>query len=281
MGVDLNEISAVICVKNGAKTLNDCLISIEKNQPGEIIIIDDGSTDNTLDIARRYTKKIYSNDGKGLAYARQWGAEKATGKYIFYMDADAELTSHDTLSKMLEELKRNSWIAIQSFIISPNKNQTYWERGENFFWEFRINKSGEKSILSTGNCLIYKDIVLKFKFDPYFQGATEDTDFFVRLYMAGYKFGTSPEIVFHHHKSSFQSFIKQKIWYGKGHARLFWKYHNLRILFAPLSLIIEPGWFCIRFKKPELIFYFVLWSVGYSIGFISEISKLIRQKNFQ
>ena len=68
----LDNISTVICVKNGEKILEKCLKSIIRNSPLEIIIVDGGSKDCTIEIAKKYTDKIFSDGGRGLAYA--WGA---------------------------------------------------------------------------------------------------------------------------------------------------------------------------------------------------------------
>lgn len=273
----MDEISAVVCVKNGAGTLESCLGSIRKNDPCEIIVIDDHSTDGTVDIARRYTDRIYPNDGTGLAHARQMGAEKARGRYVFYLDADGEIPGEGTLRAMLSELRERQWVAIQAITIVPGEHPTYWEQGENFFWAFKINRVGEKSILSTGNCLIERDILMKYRFDPFFQGAVEDTDLFYRIHEAGHRFGTSPEVVYHHHKADFRSFLRQKVWFGRGNARFFWKYRRSRVLLMPVFLIVEPGWNCLKRGRPGLIFYFLLWSLAHTYGFLGELIVLYRE----
>lgn len=72
----------------------------------EIIIIDDGSTDNSLAIAKSYeskTLKVFSQKNKGASAARNFGLTKATGTYIQFMDAD-DLLSPSKIEKQLDLL---------------------------------------------------------------------------------------------------------------------------------------------------------------------------------
>jgi len=78
-------VSAVILTRNNATTIRECLASVTQNQPYEIIIIDGYSHDATIEIVAEFTDRVYCDDGRGLCYARQLGAEEATGKYILYV----------------------------------------------------------------------------------------------------------------------------------------------------------------------------------------------------
>ena len=92
------KISVIIPVYNVEKYLRICLESIlNQNFKGyEIILINDGSTDNSLNICREYEKK-YSNiivineENSGPSAARNKGLEYAKGKYISFIDSDDEL----------------------------------------------------------------------------------------------------------------------------------------------------------------------------------------------
>lgn len=88
-------ISVIIPVFNAEKYLDECIKSIlnqsEKNI--EIIIIDDGSTDNSYKICLKYQKedkriKIFRQENKGVSSARNLGIQNSLGKYLYFMDAD-------------------------------------------------------------------------------------------------------------------------------------------------------------------------------------------------
>lgn len=87
------KISLIIPVYNEEPYLRRCLDSV-KNQTevfDEVIIIDDGSTDNSLAIAKEYDFQVYSYKNDGLSVARNRGMEKATGEYIVFLDSDDSL----------------------------------------------------------------------------------------------------------------------------------------------------------------------------------------------
>ena len=81
-------ISVIIIAKNAERTIEECLSAVKKSNPAEIIVVDGNSTDRTVEIARRYTEHIYPDEGKGIGYARQLGAEMASQEYIAYVDSD-------------------------------------------------------------------------------------------------------------------------------------------------------------------------------------------------
>lgn len=91
------KVSIAVPVFNSAKFLPECLDSLmnQTYQDIEILCVNDGSTDNSLEILHEYAKKdarihVFSkgNEGKGAASARNMGLENATGEYIQFLDSD-------------------------------------------------------------------------------------------------------------------------------------------------------------------------------------------------
>lgn len=98
-------ISLCMIVKNEEKVLDRCLSSVE-NIVDEIIIIDTGSTDSTMEIARKYTEKVYSYQwADDFAAARNRSLEYAESDYILVLDADEYLESDADLKKVVESGK--------------------------------------------------------------------------------------------------------------------------------------------------------------------------------
>lgn len=86
------KISAVLIVKNEEEILAKCLESVK--DADEIIVVDTGSTDKTVSIAKKYTDKIHHFGWiDDFAAARNFAIEQATGDWILSIDADHELLS--------------------------------------------------------------------------------------------------------------------------------------------------------------------------------------------
>jgi glycosyltransferase involved in cell wall biosynthesis len=86
-------ISIIINVYNGEKYINKCLDSVinQTYKNIEILIINDGSTDNTLKICKSYKDKrirIITTPNEGLSISRNTGISNAKGKYIYFIDVD-------------------------------------------------------------------------------------------------------------------------------------------------------------------------------------------------
>lgn len=110
--------SIIIASYNQQEYLPDAIESAinQTLKPHEIIVIDDGSTDNSLEIARRYFGlKVISQVNKGLASARNTGIMNATGEYIMPLDAD-DILQENCLEKIAEAIKQtNADIVAPSF----------------------------------------------------------------------------------------------------------------------------------------------------------------------
>lgn len=267
-------ISVIICVKNGGKTIKDCLESVIKNNPHNIIIVDGNSTDNTIKIAKKYTNEIYFDKGGGLAFARQLGVEKAKEEWISYVDCDVVLPEN-CLKNMLREIKRNGWVGIHAQMISLH-NRNYWEWSEDQHFRMLFNKAGERHRIGTIATIYKKEAVLKYKFDPFFVGAYEDGDLCYRMVKDGHKVGVSSFFAYHCHRANFNSFKKQKIWYGRGIARMFYKHMSLKFLLAPFLSIPFYTFFCISKGKFKMIPYYIFNGIFATIGMVKEFRVLYK-----
>ncbi|MEM2341591.1 MAG: glycosyltransferase [Candidatus Bathyarchaeia archaeon] len=82
-------ISVVIPTLQESEYIGDMLSDLVKSSKDlEIIVVDGGSTDGTVDIAKRFTDKVYILDKRGIGRARNYGASKANGDILIFMDAD-------------------------------------------------------------------------------------------------------------------------------------------------------------------------------------------------
>lgn len=89
------ELSIIIPVYNTAPWLEKCLDSVVKQtyDPCEVIVVDDGSTDESVEIMRKYEEeypniKVYRKSNGGVSSARNYGLARAAGEYVTFVDSD-------------------------------------------------------------------------------------------------------------------------------------------------------------------------------------------------
>ena len=112
-------ISAVINTLNEEKNLERCLETLD--WVDEIVVCDDGSTDKTIEIAQKFTDKIFYHRGKGyVEVARNFAIQKAQGNWILVVDADEEIPG--SLAKKLQVLANGKQATAISHVLVPRKN---------------------------------------------------------------------------------------------------------------------------------------------------------------
>lgn len=139
------KISAVISAYNEEKKIKDCLDSLK--WVDEIIFVDNNSTDNTLEIAKSYTSKIYKRENNlMLNVNKNFGFTKATGDWILYLDADERVTPE--LKEEILSACNSQNSNINGFYV-PRKNMIFgkWIQHTGWYPDYQLrffkNKFGE------------------------------------------------------------------------------------------------------------------------------------------
>lgn len=108
------KVSIIVPVYNKEKYLEECLDSLINQTLNdiEILCIDDGSTDNSLNILNDYSKndsriRIFVQNNHGPGHARNKGLDNARGEYVAFIDAD-DWIEYDSLEQLYDNAKRNS-----------------------------------------------------------------------------------------------------------------------------------------------------------------------------
>jgi len=115
----LGRLTLSMIVRNEENRLRDCLESI-KNIADEMVIVDTGSTDQTLEIARQYNAKIYHFDWvNDFSAARNFALSKSTGKWILYLDADERLKA-DSVPLVSSIINKEEKTGCRCEVISKN-----------------------------------------------------------------------------------------------------------------------------------------------------------------
>lgn len=128
----MKKVSIIVPFRNASKYIEKCLKNLYKQKYNnyEIILIDDGSSDNSKNIIEKYIKKdeklkyFYIEKTKlGVGTARNYGIEKATGDYIMFVDVD-DYINENLLFKMSIYMKKNiDMIKYQMEIVQENGNK--------------------------------------------------------------------------------------------------------------------------------------------------------------
>lgn len=122
-------VSIIIPVYNCSKYISKCLDTIIEQSYSniEIILVNDGSSDNSLDFCKIYKKKdkrirIINNDNHGVSYSRNCGIKASKGDYICFIDADDWIDKY-YIEKLLNAINDNdSDVAICNYYSSYNHN---------------------------------------------------------------------------------------------------------------------------------------------------------------
>lgn len=105
-------LSIIVPIYNVEKYIGECIESIinQKDINFELILINDGSTDNSLEICKKYKKKyqnivLINQENKGVSYTRNHGIDIAKGKYIMFVDSDDLLYNKCNLAKIKKNIE--------------------------------------------------------------------------------------------------------------------------------------------------------------------------------
>ena len=211
-------ISVVIPAYNASRVLEACLNSIAASEikPLECIVVDDGSTDNTVEVARRFGAKVLSTGGRrGPAHARNLGAAKAAGEIVFFIDSD--ICVHvNTIGRVASGFAADPAAAaiIGSYDDSPEQ-QDVLSMYRNLMHRY-VHQHGrrEASTFWSGCGAIRRSVFLQFGgFDEsYGRPAIEDIELGYRLVGAGIKITLDHSLEVKHLKRwTFVNLIKTDI----------------------------------------------------------------------
>lgn len=188
-------ISVVVPNYNGHGTLKQCLEAIRSSRyPSyECIVVDDGSTDNSLETAGVFADQIIQVKGGplGPAHARNLGAQAARGEIVFFIDADV-VVYPDTLDKVAASFTRSSPLAavFGSYDDQPGDGH-FLSQYKNLFHHFVHQQADENSKSFWSGCgAIRREIFLAlggFDTIKFPRPSIEDIDLGRRLAQKGYR----------------------------------------------------------------------------------------------
>lgn len=220
--LSIMSISVAVPCYNGAAYVGAVIESLldQTHPAGEILVIDDGSTDDSVAIVRRYPVRLIQHAGnKGLAHARNTALAEATGDILIFVDVDA-LASPQLIATLLSGYDRPEVAGVGGQGIEANI-QTLADR-----WRQAHAVQGHGARARDvehlfGLCMSYRVAALRQVggFDPAFRTNAEDVDVGLRLNAAGYCLRYLPQAqVYHQRQDSEESLLRaMSAWYAAGY----------------------------------------------------------------
>lgn len=227
---DLPKVSVVVCSYNGGRTLEECLHSLVRlDYPDhEIILIDDGSTDDTPQIVEGFPQIIYHRqENRGLSAARNVGAELATGEIVAYTDSDC-VVDEDWLTYLVQGMQDQQVEAIGGPNITPESDGWMAKcvaASPGNPSHVMLNDSSAEHVPGCNMAFRRSTLLMLGAFDTQFWIAGDDVDICWRLLDAGLRIGYAPgAMVWHHRRTSIRAFSKQQKGYGRSEAMVHFKH---------------------------------------------------------
>jgi len=221
------KISVVIPAYNAEKTIGKTLnATLSQNFPKnryEIIVVDDGSDDDTRQIIKKFRRvRLLKQKHKGPAVARNLGVKYAKGEIVLFTDADC-IPDKNWIKKIIEPFKNKNIVGVAGTYVTLNKDK-FFARFTGYEIEQRhenMKKFDSINFVGSYNCAYRKSVFMEFEgFDKSFLIASgEDPELSFRIEKIGhYKIVFQPKaIVFHSHPENIKTYFKQK------YNRAFWK----------------------------------------------------------
>lgn len=273
-------VSIVIPTKNSAQFLENCLKSIESQSYRNIetIIVDGHSNDGTAAIGKRYRTKIFNFTPKvkpgafDAPYKVNFGAKKAKGEFIFYVDVDMEI-SKQVIEEAVDSINCNS----DAVIIREDSFGTgIWASAKNLerrcYWGDDIIEAPR---------FFKKEVWDKLGgLDEDLGGGGDDWDFYRKLLDGGYRITRMKAMIMHNEGNlKLTKLIKKRFMYGRDALKYISKrpVEGIRSYF-PIRKAYLRNWRIFINRPRDTVFFIIMRSVEYFAGLAGIIYTAIKRE---
>jgi O-antigen biosynthesis protein len=215
-------VSVVVCAYNAADTIDGCLTSLEAlTYPRfEIIVVNDGSRDDTGARARRYAGvRVIDIPNGGLSAARNVGLAAATGEIVAYTDADVRVDC-DWLTYLVQPLLSPAFVGSGGPNVVPPDDPFVAQcvaRSPGGPTQVLLDDRVAEHVPGCNMAFRRDALTAIGGFNPVYLRAGDDVDVCWRLQAKGQQIGFAPAaLVWHHHRNSVRAYWRQQVGYGEG-----------------------------------------------------------------
>ena len=239
-GTGAPQLCVVIAAYNAQATLSAQLAALadqEASFPWEVLICDNGSTDDTAALARHWQQRlpalrvIDASARRGPAAARNTGVAHTTAPYIAFCDAD-DVVAPGWLTGMHTALHHHPFVtgSIEGDRLNAG-NRASWDWTTDSFFEHQLLP--QLPAAGSGNMGIHRAVFEEVGGFEEAMATNEDTDLSWRVQLAGYPLVHRPEIVLHVRKrDGLRAVFRQAYAYGKGDRELEHRYQRVIAAYA-------------------------------------------------
>jgi glycosyltransferase involved in cell wall biosynthesis len=205
-------VSVQICTLNEEANIGACLETVAANDPQEIVVIDGGSRDRTVEIAEGFGARILAPGRLGLGPSRRLGYQSTSCDYTAFVDADDRL-SPDWLATMVRELEAGGYSALQSSLRAVDDG-SWWSRGWNQYFIESVRPTADTTMV--GRPALFVTAALQAD-DSELISLDEDTHLSRRFELQGLRQGIGTAIAYRHVEQSWDENTRKWRSYGRGY----------------------------------------------------------------
>src|SRR3989338_331939 len=264
-------VSVIVPAYNSEKTIESCiealLLQDYQKELYEVIVVDDGYTDNTAQKIKKFPVKYIWQKNSCPASARNNGVTYANGDTILFTDSDC-MPDVNWISEMVKPFKDINVMAVKGAYRNKQKSIVARFAQLEFEERFEMLKKAEYiDMVDTYSAGFRKDIFLKMGgFDTSFPVANnEDTELSYRMSRRGLKMVFNPEAIVYHlnHPDSIKRYARLKFWRGYWRIVVYKKYPDkmLKDTYTPQSLKLQSLSLLLLFMDIPFVLIFPMYGI--------------------
>ena len=227
-------VSVLLPVRNGEAFIAEQLAALSRQtyaRRWELVVIDNGCTDRSLEIVERYRARlpdvvtVNASDRTGLNYARNRGVSAARGELLAFCDSD-DVVSPGWLAALVTAASNADLVAgVLDGATLNNALTRAWRPGNpseplTIKHDFLPHAPG-------GNCAVWRDVLERVAWDDAFVFGSSDIEFSWRVQLAGYRLGLARGAVVHmRFRPGLGAMLRQYFAYGKSDAQLYRQFRH-------------------------------------------------------